>query len=136
MKLKRKKSEDIAIDMSPMIDMVFLLLIFFLVASAVVKIEKVPIEVPAAIYAKVPEDETGRYPITVNVDGRMYVGVTSEEVTIEELTERLAAEMEADPEMRILIRADRKVKYETNEKIMEACAEVGAMDLIFSAFEN
>ena len=54
MKLKRKQSEDIAIDMSPMIDMVFLLLIFFLVASAVVKIEKVPIEVPAAIYAKVP----------------------------------------------------------------------------------
>ena len=136
MKLKRKKTEDIAIDMSPMIDMVFLLLIFFLVASAIVKIEKVPIEVPEAVYAKVPEDETGRYPITINADGRMYVGVTSEEVTIEELAERLAAEMEADPELRILIRADRMVRYEMNEKIMEACAEAGAMDLIFAAFEN
>ncbi len=125
-----------AIDMSPMIDMVFLLLIFFIVASAIVKVEKVPIDVPEAIYAKVPEDETGRYIITVTEEGGMYLGPTSEEVTIEELAAHLIVEMEADPELRILVRSDKKVRYGANEKIMEACAEAGAMDLIFAAFEE
>ncbi len=137
MKLNAKRNDDeIAVDMSPMIDLVFLLLIFFLVASAVIKVEKVPIEVPAAVYAKVPEDETGRFAITVNTDGDLFIGPASDQVTMEQLTDRMRSEVEADPEIRIVIRADRKVKYSTNEKIMEACAEAGANDLIFAAFEE
>ena len=136
MKLRQKDTQDVEIDMSPMIDMVFLLLIFFIVASQIVKIEKVPIDIPSAVYAKVPEDETGRYIITVNADGEMFVGPGSEKVTIDELKDQIAAELEADEKLRILIRADRKTKYEENEKIMEACAEVGANDMIFAAFEQ
>jgi biopolymer transport protein ExbD len=137
MKLNAKRNDDeIAVDMSPMIDLVFLLLIFFLVASAVIKVEKVPIEVPAAVYAKVPEDETGRFAITVNTEDDLFIGPASDKVTLEQLTDRMRSEVEADPEIRIVIRADRKVKYGTNEKIMEACAEAGANDLIFAAFEE
>lgn len=137
MKINPKRNDDeIAVDMSPMIDLVFLLLIFFLVASAIVKIDKVPIEVPSAVYAKVPEDETGRFPITVNQDGGMFVGPASDEMTLEQLTDRMRSEIDANKDLRIVIRADRMVKYETNEKIMEACAEAGANDLIFAAFEE
>jgi len=136
MKLRRKDQEEIAIDMSPMIDMVFLLLIFFIVASAIVKVEPVQIEVPSAVYAKVPEDETGRFTITVTEDGKLYVGPTQQQVTLEELKEAIGQEMEIDPKVRILIRADRTVKYHYNEEIMEACAEVGATDMIFAAFEE
>jgi biopolymer transport protein ExbD len=137
MKINPKRNDDeIAVDMSPMIDLVFLLLIFFLVASAIVKIDKVPIEVPSAVYAKVPEDETGRFAITVNQDGGMFVGPASDEMTLEQLTDRMRSEIDANKDLRIVIRADRMVKYETNEKIMEACAEAGANDLIFAAFEE
>jgi biopolymer transport protein ExbD/biopolymer transport protein TolR len=136
MKIRRKDTEEFAIDMSPMIDMVFLLLIFFIVASAIVKVEPVKIDVPSAVYAKVPEDETGRYPITVTPDGSMYVGLAQEEVTIDELKDKIEQELEADPELRILIRADSMVKYSYNEEIMEACAEVGATDMIFAAYEE
>jgi biopolymer transport protein ExbD len=136
MKLRKKSKEDIAIDMSPMIDMVFLLLIFFIVASQIVKVDKVPIELPAAVYAKVPEDETGRYTITVTVEGDIYVGPASEQVTIDELKERVASELEADKEFRVMIRADGDTEYEDNEKIMEACGEVGAIDMIFAVFEE
>jgi biopolymer transport protein ExbD len=136
MKIHRKDSEEVAIDMSPMIDMVFLLLIFFIVASAIVKVEPVKIDVPSAIYAKVPEDETGRFPITVTPDGTLYVGLAQTEVTLDELKERIGQELEADSELRILIRADSHVKYHYNEEIMEACAEVGATDMIFAAYEK
>lgn len=136
MKLRRKDEDEIAIDMSPMIDMVFLLLIFFIVASAVIKVEPVQIEVPSAVYAKVPKDETGRFIVTVTENGKMYVGPAQELVTIDALQERIGLELEIDPKIRILIRADSLVKYSDDKKIMAACAEVGATDLIFAAFEE
>ena len=134
MKLAQQEENDINVDLSPMIDMVFLLLIFFLVASAIVKVDKVPIEVPSAVYAVIPEDTTGRFIITVTEDGSMYVGPNK--VTMDELKSTLEPEMELNSKLRILIRADGNMKYEFNEKIMEACAEVGAVDLIFAAFEE
>ena len=136
MKLRRKDEDEIAIDMSPMIDMVFLLLIFFIVASAVIKVEPVPIEIPSAVYAKVPEDETGRAMITLTAEGLMYVGPAQTLVTLDELQEWLGLELDADAEIRILIRADGMVEYRDTEEIMEACAEVGASDMIFAAFES
>ena len=134
MQLKRKQEEEIAIDMSPMIDMVFLLLIFFIVASQIIKVEKVQIEIPSAVYAKVPEDETGRFAITVDPQGTLYIGAN--EISMDELKTRLVAEVELDPKIRIVIRADGVVNYHISEKIMEACADAGANDLIFSVFEG
>jgi biopolymer transport protein ExbD len=136
MKVGRKDEEEIAIDMSPMIDMVFLLLIFFIVASAIVKVDPVPIEVPSAVYAKVPDDETGRYSITVNADGDMFVGITSEQVDLDGLRDALIPEIDMNPELKILIRSDLNTKYEYNEEIMLICAEIGANDMIFTAFEE
>jgi len=135
MKIQSKydENEDIEVDMSPMIDMVFLLLIFFIVASIVID-DKIPVEIPNAAYAKVPEDTTGRIVISVNKTDGIFIGPMP--VTIDELKERMAIEMEADPNLRILIRSGGDVKYKTNEKIMVALAEVGANDLIYSAFEE
>ncbi len=133
MKLRKKESEDIAVDMSPMIDMVFLLLIFFIVASAVID-EKKPVDIPGAVYAKVPEDETGRFEVTVTAAGDLFV--KNKQITLDELKARLEPELEFDSALRVVLRADENLKYKVSEEIMEACAEVGATDLIFAAFEN
>jgi biopolymer transport protein ExbD len=136
MKLQRKEiSEDLELDMSPMIDMVFLLLIFFIVASQIVD-EKPKVEIPTAAYSKVPEDTTGRLMITVKKDETYYLGSDQEPKTIEQVKDRIEMEINANPELRILIRADGEVKYKTNEKVTIACAEVGAQDLIYSVFEE
>lgn len=134
MKIKSDLGEDAGIDMSPMIDMVFLLLIFFLVAATIVREQKVPIEIPLAVYAKVPENTIGRFEVTVTAPGNIFVRNTP--VDLDGLKELLKPELENDPELKILIRADKLVRYSMNEKIMEACAEVGANDLIFTAFEK
>ena len=134
MKLEPKNADDdIEVDMSPMIDMVFLLLIFFLVASTVID-NKVPIEIPSAAYSKVPDNIEGRVVISVNKDGKMFVGQMP--VTEEQLKEQLTIQIEADPNLRVLIRSGKDVKYKYNEKVMEVCAEVGATDLIYAAFEE
>lgn len=135
MKIKLKKEDDPGVNMSPMIDLVFLLLIFFLVASAIID-EKKPVEIPEAVYAKVPEDETGRFPITVDENGQIFLNQNPDPSSLEELKEVLAGELEFNEDVRIVIRADGAVRYKVNERIMEACADVGAVDLIFSAFEK
>ena len=136
MKLAQKDlGEDLELDMSPMIDMVFLLLIFFIVASQVID-EKPKVEIPLAAYGKVPEDTTGRLMISVTKEEKYFIGSDPREKTIEEIKETIGQWLEADPELRILIRADGDVKYKVNEEITVACAEVGAQDLIYSVFEE
>lgn len=136
MKLAQKDlGEDLELDMSPMIDMVFLLLIFFIVASQVID-EKPKVDIPLAAYGKVPEDTTGRLMISVTKDEKYFIGSDPEAKDIDQIKETIGQWIEADPELRILIRADGDVKYKINEEITLACAEVGAQDLIYSVFEE
>jgi biopolymer transport protein ExbD len=133
MKIKTPNKEDAHVDMAPMIDMVFLLLIFFMVASVVVT-EKIEIQLPESQAAKVPEDIKGRLVLTVDANSQVYYGMVP--VTLEELKEIVSEELDLDPNLRIMIRSDERVLYETSKKIMIACSEVGATDLIYATFEE
>lgn len=133
MKLKLPRKDDVAIDMAPMIDMVFLLLIFFMVASVVVT-DKVKVTLPESKSAKVPEDIKGRLVLSVDANDQIYIGMVP--VTIEELKEIVSAELDLDPNLRLMIRADERVEFRVNKEIMIACGEVGATDLIYASFEE
>jgi biopolymer transport protein ExbD len=134
MKLKLPPKDDVEIDMAPMIDMVFLLLIFFMVASVVTELDKVEVKIPEAEYAKVPEDPKGRMMLSVDANNQVYVGTVP--VNMEELKELVNDELDLNPDLRILIRADEKVEYKTNKDIMIACGEVGATDHIYATVEE
>ena len=134
MKLKLPAREDAAVDMAPMIDLVFLLLIFFMVASVVTELEKVEVEIPESTYAKVPEDTKGRMMLSVEANNIIYVGTLP--VTIDELKDLVETELDLNPDLRVLIRADQAVEYKTCKEIMIACGEVGATDLIYATFEE
>ena len=134
MKLKMPRKDAVEIDMAPMIDMVFLLLIFFMVASVVTELEKVEVEIPEAANAKVPDDTKGRMMLSVDKNNQVYYGTTP--VTIEQLKGFIEEELDRNPKLRILIRADERVTYETLKEIMIACGEVGATDLIYATFEE
>lgn len=134
MKLKLPQKDDVNIDMAPMIDMVFLLLIFFMVASVVTEMNKVEVKIPEAKYAKVPDDTKDRMMLSVDANNQIYVNLVP--VTVEELREFIRQEIEITPDIRIFIRADKQVEYKTNRDIMVVCAEVGATDLIYATFEE
>ena len=134
MKLKLPARDEVAIDMAPMIDMVFLLLIFFMVASVVTELEKVEVKIPKSSHAKVPEDTKNRMMLSIDANNQTYVG--TQPVTIDELKVLIDGELELNPELRIYIRADQQVEYRTCKDIMIACGEVGATDLIYATFEE
>jgi len=133
MKLKTEDT-DVDIDMSPMIDMVFLLLIFFIVASAMVELDKPLVALPMAKAAKVPKEITGRLSVSINRDRTIFIGMN--EVSIEELKTRLKDELKENPDLRVFIRADADVPYSVCKEIMLACKEVDAVNLIYAALEK
>lgn len=134
MKVKMPAREDAAIDMAPMIDLVFLLLIFFMVASVVQELAKVPVDIPTSEHAKVPEDTSGRVMLSIDANGQVYYQTVP--VTIEELKPLIVAELDMNPKARVLIRADKRVEYKICKEVMIACGEVGATDMIYATFEE
>ncbi len=128
------EGEEDEIPMAPMIDMVFLLLIFFMVASHFHSLERVEIEVPVADKAKVPEDLSGRRTITVKSDGVIYLG--NKPVPLEEVGPAVKKELERLPALKVYLRADRATPHKDVREVMKRCAENGAVEILFAAYEG
>jgi biopolymer transport protein ExbD len=117
----------ISLDLTPLIDIVFLLVIFFLVASQTARNESnEKVELPLASQATDSQDQViRRLVVTVTSDQSLHVGgqvVTLEQVT--GLLERARAES-AVGEYEVRIRGDRRVPFRVVEPLMVACAQAG-----------
>lgn len=123
----RARRMGISLDLTPLIDIVFLLVIFFLVASQTARNESnEKVELPLASQATDSQDQvTRRLVVTVTSDQSLHVGgqvVTLEQVT--GLLERARAES-AGGEYEVRIRGDRRVPFRVVEPLMVACAQAG-----------
>ena len=124
---------DLGINLTPMIDVVFQLIIFFLVSSHLSKQEsQMALPLPAAESGEEPaEDGTKRVTINVLADGSLLL--TGHRVTREELAGRLAeANRAADGKLEVRVRGDRSVPYEFVSPVLAACARSGTWDVKFS----
>ena len=128
--------EDDELNMAPMIDMVFLLLIFFMVASHMAKMDRTPVELPVASEAKVPEQRVDRTLITLrstDLSGETIdVLMNLQVMDLEQLKQRIERVMAEDAQAVICLRADRYVKHRHVKQVMDICAERGAVDIIFA----
>lgn len=120
------------ISMTPMIDVVFLLIIFFLVSSHLAQQEsQIPLDLPIAESGL--DELVDRDTIIVHVlpDGSWRM--SGARVLIGELESNLRDRlMEADQPIQLRIRTDRNVPYERIEPVLGAAARVGLGDVVFS----
>ena len=137
MKLQPQDTDEVEIDMSPMIDMVFLLLIFFIVAATLIE-EKVKVEnIPEAVHAKAVEDKKDRVVISVKDVDKIYFGPKETlPLTINQLKQHLIAAKEKNPKIKVLIRCAGDIKYKVTEEISVACGDAGVTNLIYTAHEK
>jgi biopolymer transport protein ExbD len=129
------RGSDLNFNMTPMIDVVFLLIIFFLVSSHLARQEvQMPLPLPTASSGERSIDTAVRR-VTINVlsDGRlMFAG---KPVEVEQLPERLAlARNESGADLEIRIRSDRSVAYQHVEPILLACARTGIWNVAFAVY--
>lgn len=115
------RSREISFDMTPLIDVVFLLIIFFLVASHFAHREPTEeVQLPAAD-ATVEENSPRRLTITILATGQYYIG--AEQVTLAEIATRIAEGAGDDAaDFAVRIRGDRRAPYRWIEPLLLECA--------------
>lgn len=121
--------------MAPMIDMVFLLLVFFMCVSTLASADRlIPLELAESEEADIPEELSDRGTISINSEGALFVGGV--EMALDEVVERIRAGMQENPELRLLIRADAQTRFSEIRRVLVACAEIGAYDVIYSTYQS
>lgn len=135
-------AEDPAVDSSSMIDMVFQLLLFFMVSSRLLLNTIDPaIELPVASNAKPPEEHAGRIVIHVYEDGGFGGKNRAEEpladtVAIRNYVQEKTAQMEGGVKPKILLRGDKASLVKYSKQVVKAAGEAGVNTIIFSAFPS
>jgi len=138
------------LDMSPMIDMVFLLIIFFMVASEFVVIRKDPdVTVPIAPAGRPIESILGRVLVNVYSDDVMreknrtspFADVDSNELFMDQLTELVRNAREENERNNIaptilMLRGDREALVRRTKEALTAAGAAGVNDIIFAAFRD
>lgn len=126
------EKEETKLQMSPLIDMVFLLIIFFMTASHMSTMKNMDLDIPNASHANVPKERPERWTVNVMKDGAVYSGQTP--VTLDELRAQVAARVQVEPDMKVYLRADKTTPHKTVRQVMNAMAEAGVGDFIFGVF--
>ncbi|BDA83229.1 protein TolR [Aureimonas sp. SA4125] len=117
----RKRALMSEINVTPMVDVMLVLLIIFMVAAPLLTVG-VPLELPKTQAKALNAEKT---PITVAVksDGQIYI--QEETYPIEELVSKLTEIAKAGYEERIFVRADRAVDYGTVMQVMSRISLAG-----------
>jgi biopolymer transport protein ExbD len=127
----------VGFNMTPMIDVVFQLIIFFLLSSHLAKQEtQLQLPLPAAESGETDSDD-GRARLTVNVlaDGTLLVA--GHAISPAELATLLLKRKEVHGEdLEVRIRCDRSVPYARVEPILLACAKAGIWKISYAVFER
>ena len=143
-------NQSVEANMTPMIDCVFLLLIFFMIVSEMSSLDMESLALPYADQAHPPEEESPERRIVINVQKddakKGFVRVQGRNYDKDKLAELVRKEAiksgrEHDPQfpkikiykLRILIRCDREAKYETIQWVFDACSKNGVYKTILAA---
>lgn len=118
--MKNKRSHAPAVQMASLMDIVFLLLCFFVTSSVFSQWEtEVAITLPTAKSATIPGRMPGEIILNLNADGK--VSVNGHALSLEEVTKRLTRIAENFPGQPVVIRADKTCSYETLMSLIDAC---------------
>jgi len=126
---ERKKRSDTAINLTPLIDVVFLLLIFFMVSTSFTRETQIKLELPTADVEKM-ESKPESIEISVDREGRFFVNgnalANNQVETLKRALEPLVAENNSIP---VIISADANAAYQSVVKALDATSQMGISNL-------
>jgi len=128
MEFEERKKVNTQLNIAPLIDMVFLLLIFFMLSSHFVTQPGIKITLPAAITAKLHPEED----IIVSITGDGHVYLNEEKVNLHSLLNQLRSKVEAAKKKSVIIKADEKIDLGLAVKVMDIAKQAEVEGLIIS----
>lgn len=122
MKIRRRESKKARIEIIPMIDVIFFLLVFFMVSSlAMTKINSMPVALPKT--AATPEAIKQDVILTIRADKTIFIN--KNQVSLEKLATQLAYEMHDHPQDTVVVNADEGVAYGLVVQVMDKARQIG-----------
>ncbi len=123
----RHPDEGVSIELTPIIDMVFLLLIFFLVATTFHQAEReMQIALPAASSAGPISAMLREIIVNVDAEGRIIVG--GRRIEHQDLRVMISQAVEANPEQKVTVRGDRSTAYANVVTVLDICKGSGIQE--------
>ena len=128
----RGKSQGCPIDMTPMIDVVFQLIIFFIVTIKMEQDINPDIELEEARHGPVIEKEDPRT-MTVEIDRRGWISMHGAQLTKQKFQKIMRARYNRYGQFPVLIRGDRRTTHRDIKAVMDICTSVGIWRINFAA---
>jgi biopolymer transport protein ExbD len=128
MPLKTQHDEAPALNLTSMIDVLFLLIIFFMVATKFDEMER-NIEVAVPQVGQAGDSAPPPQPLVVTVLAEGRVELDGAPLTFEELTARLAAARTPLTDPSVVIRGDAQCPFQHIASALAACQQAGISDL-------
>ena len=122
-------NDEASVDITPMLDVVFIMLIFFIVTATFIKEAGIDVDKPEAATAVVQEKAS----ILIAIDARDQVWINRRQVdvrSVRSIVERLHAE---NPKGTVVIQADRESRNDTLVRVMDASRRAGVYDIALAA---
>ncbi len=120
-----------AIQMAPLIDIVFLTLVFFMTISVMSQMEtELNISVPKTKVASEPSRSAGDIIINITKEGRFVVN--QKELNLTGLEDMLNRVSELFPNQQVIIRADQNTYHKFVVQVLDVCASANIWDISFS----
>ncbi len=129
MKLRVEEEEGLGINLTPMIDVVFLLIIFFMVTTTFIQLEKeMSIQLPEAQSGDAAGDKVREVIVNVLAEGRIVVN--QQDVSADQLLKMLRSARAQNPEVEVVIRSDGAATAQTLIGVVLDKCQVAEIDSI------
>ena len=126
MRFRKEEEENFGLDMTPMIDVVFLLLIFFMVSTSFVKQSQISIRLPQADSTAIIEDVPEFIEIMITAEGTFLLNgaelINSRPETIRNALQKLSA---GNSNLPLTISADAMATHQDVVKAMDVAGRMG-----------
>jgi biopolymer transport protein ExbD len=135
MKLRVLDEDEPAINLTPMIDVIFTLLVFFMLATTFLERERLlDLELPTASHANPSLPNARELVINVAVDGRVWVD--GRQVSSDELASVLTETFRRDAATPVTVRGDRRSQLEQVVRVLDECMRVGLANVGVSTHDG
>lgn len=134
MNLRPRRSEPPRVDITPLIDVVFLMLIFFMVSTTFDKQTQLKVELPEASATETPEQDADKINITIDAKGQFYVNelelVRHDAAT---LSRQMTKISDGRLDLPVVVSGDRNAPLQSMMTVLDVAARLGMTRLSFVA---